>query len=116
MATPGINAVVPVMCPARAPYAAALLDQARRALRARIGDPRTEEIYSHWIRRFLDFAAPAPAGELDALAASSFLARLALAENVSPVALRRARRALAFLDIVVLRRTVPLPELPAPAS
>jgi hypothetical protein len=108
--------VVPVMYPVRAAYANRLLDQARRALRARIGDPRTERIYGLWIERFLEFAAPARPEDLDTLAAAAYLTRLALAENVSPIALRRARRALAFLEIVVLRRVAPLPELGGPAS
>jgi hypothetical protein len=89
-------------------YAQLLLDRARRTLRARVGDPRTEEVYSAWIRRFLDFAAPRCPGDLDELAAGSFLERLALVENVSPTALKRARRALMFLEIVVLGRLTAL--------
>jgi hypothetical protein len=99
----GINA--PVAHPAHVTYSHQLLAQARRALWARVGDPRTEEVYAAWIGRFLEFAAPRCAGELDDLATGSFLAHLALAENVSPTALKRARRALLFLEIVVLGRT-----------
>ena len=91
--------------PAQVTYAQQLLDQARTTLRARVGDPRTEEVYSAWIRRFLEFAAPRGAGDLDDLVAGAFLDRLVLAENVSPNALKRARRALMFLEIVVLGRT-----------
>ncbi len=97
-------AALPVLRPAQAPFAQQLLDQARRALHARVCDPRTEEVYSAWIRRYLEFAAPQREEELDDLVSGAFLARLALAENVSPTALKRARRALAFLDIVVLGR------------
>ena len=89
---------------ARVPYAQQLLDRARRTLRARVGDPRTENVYSAWIARFLEFAAPRDAADLDDLAACSFLERLMLVENVSPTALKRARRALMFLEIVVLGR------------
>ncbi len=107
---------VPVLRPAQAPYAQQLLDQARRALHCRVCDPRTEEVYSAWIRRYLEFAAPGSAGDLDNLASGAFLARLALAENVSPTALKRARRALAFLEIVVLQRFSELPATTAPVS
>ena len=100
-----LRQTVPVHHPGGGGYAQQLLDQARRALRARVGDPRTEEVYAAWIRRFLEFTAPRTAAELDSLAAASFLARLALAENVSQTSLRRARRALLFLEIVVLGRT-----------
>jgi hypothetical protein len=102
---------VPVLRPAQASYAQQLLDQARRALHSRVCDPRTEEVYSAWIRRYLEFAAPADAGDLDDLTSGSFLARLMLAENVSPTSLKRARRALAFLEIVVLRRPSELPKV-----
>jgi hypothetical protein len=101
----------PVLRPAQASYAQQLLDQARRALHSRVCDPRTEEVYAAWIRRYLEFAAPQDAGDLDELSSGSFLARLMLAENVSPTSLKRARRALAFLEIVVLRRPSELPKL-----
>jgi len=107
---------VPVLRPAQAPYAQQLLDQARRALHARICDPRTEEVYSAWIRRYLEFAAPEREEDLDDLASGAFLARLSLAENVTPTALKRARRALAFFEIVVLGRPSELPALSARAS
>lgn len=94
----------PLMRPAQAPCAQLLLDQARRALHARVCDPRTEEVYGAWIRRYLEFAAPESEDDLDELASGAFLARLMLAENVSPTAFKRARRALAFFEIVVLRR------------
>jgi len=87
-----------------------LLDRARRALQARVADPRTEEVYSTWIRRFLEFAGPRDASDLDELAASAFLSRLALVDNPGPTALKRARRALMFLEIVVLRRVARPPE------
>jgi hypothetical protein len=101
---------VPVLRPAQAPFAQQLLDQARRALHARVCDPRTEEVYSAWIRRYLEFAEPSCAEDLDDFSSGAFLARLALAENVSPTSLKRARRALAFLEIVVLRRPTELPK------
>ena len=103
--------ITPRLHPGYAPYTQQLLDRARRALRARVGDPRTEEVYAAWIRRFLEFARPKGAGDLDDLAASAFLARLTLVDNPGPTALKRARRALMFLDIVVLRRPE---EPPAP--
>ena len=103
--------ITPHLHPGYAPYAQQLLDRARRALRARVGDPRTEEVYAAWIRRFLEFAQPRNAGDLDDLAAGAFLARLALVDNPGPTALKRARRALMFLDIVVLRR---IEDPPAP--
>ena len=95
---------LPVLRPAQAPLAQQLLDQARRALHARVCDPRTEEVYSAWIRRYLEFASPQRQEDLDDLLSGAFLARLTLAENVSPTALKRARRALAFFEIVVLGR------------
>jgi hypothetical protein len=106
----------PVLRPAQASFAQQLLDQARRALHSRVCDPRTEEVYSAWIRRYLEFAAPDAASDLDNLASGAFLARLALAENVSPTALKRARRALAFLEIVVLQRFSELPATTTPVS
>jgi hypothetical protein len=99
----------PLLRPAQAPYAQQLLDQARRALHSRICDPRAEEVYATWIRRYLEFAEPGSADDLDELSSGAFLARLLLAENIGPTALKRARRALAFLEVVVLRRPSKLP-------
>jgi hypothetical protein len=109
------NAAPPMLRPAQAPCAQLLLDQARRALHARVCDQRTEEVYSAWIRRYLEFAAPEGEDDLDDLASGAFLARLMLADNVSPTALKRARRALAFFEVVVLRRPSKLAPQP-PAS
>lgn len=75
----------------------ALLERVAAAIRARHYSPRTEEAYSHWIKRFIVFhnlRDPTEAGEREI---GRFLSHLATAERVAASTQNQALNALLFL-------------------
>jgi integrase len=87
-----------------------LLDQVRRAIRARHFSPRTEEAYVHWVRRFVRFHGLKHPEELGDDAIASFLAALASDAGVSASTHNQAMSALLFLYREVLGRGVHAPD------
>jgi integron integrase len=83
-----------------------LLDQMRWALRSRHYSRRTEDLYCHWVKRFILFnniRHPAEMGEPEI---NGFLTHLAVKENVSPSTQNQALCALLFLYRHLLDRKV----------
>ena len=87
-----------------------LLDQVRRAIRARHFSPRTEEAYVHWVRRFVRFHGLKHPEELGDDAIAQFLAALASDAGVSASTHNQAMSALLFLYREVLGRGVHAPD------
>lgn len=86
-----------------------LLDQVRRACRARQFSRRTEEAYTGWIRRYVLFHGKRHPADLNGHAAGAFLAHLANEHNVSPATQNQAASSLLFLYREVLRLGIDLP-------
>lgn len=83
-----------------------LLDQMREALRSRHYSPRTEQIYCHWVRRYVHFhnvRHPADMGEPEI---NAFLTHLAVKEEVNASTQNQELSALLFLYRHVLSREV----------
>lgn len=68
-----------------------LLDQLRRAARARHLSPRTEDTYVGWVKRYVRFNGTAHPREMGAGEITSFLANLAIGERVSPSTQNQAK-------------------------
>jgi hypothetical protein len=81
-----------------------LLDQIREALRLKHYNVRTEEIFVHWIRRFILYHGQRHPQEMAEPEATQFLTHLAVQEHVSPSLQMQARAALVFLYRHVLQR------------
>jgi integron integrase len=74
-----------------------LLDQVRRAIRAKHYSRRTEEAYVYWIRKYILFHKKRHPKDLDASAVTAFLGWLAVEESVSASTQNQALSALVFL-------------------
>jgi integron integrase len=79
-----------------------LLDRVREAIRVRHYSRRTEEAYTHWIRRYVVFHRKAHPATLGADAISKFLTWLAVDRRVSASTQNQALSALLFLYREVL--------------
>jgi hypothetical protein len=80
-----------------APSAPKLLAQVRQAIRLRHYNPRTEESYVAWIRRYIRFYGLRHPRELGATDVTRFLASLAEAGRLSASSQTQALSALLFL-------------------
>ena len=80
-----------------------ILDDLRRAIRARRYSPRTEEAYVAWVRDFLRFHRFRNPRELADAGIDAFLTHLALERKVAPSTQNQAPSALMFLYRQVLR-------------
>jgi integron integrase len=85
-----------------------LLEEVKRACRARQFSARTIEAYCGWIRRFVIFHGKRHPRELDADAIASFLTYLAVERSVSAATQRQAASAILFLYASVLKLPVEL--------
>jgi len=88
---------------ARANKAPRLLDQVRRAIRARHLSPQTEKAYVSWIRRYVVFHDKQHPARLREEEAREFLSWLATERNVSASTQNQAKCALLFLYREVIR-------------
>lgn len=96
----------------------AALEQLRLRLRARHYAIRTEESYTHWARRFLDYLAERqgqPRPRIDAQAVRDYATHLAVRQRVSASTQNQAVSAMLFLCREVLRVDVQDMELSARA-
>jgi integron integrase len=94
-----------------APDPPRLMDRVRQLCRLRHFSPRTEEAYTHWIRRFIVFHDKRHPGTLGEAEVARFLSSLASDGEVSGSTQNQALSALLFLYTAVLQR--PLPPIPA---
>jgi integron integrase len=85
-----------------------LLDQVRRACRARQFSDRTADAYSGWVRRYVRFHGLRHPRELDGRAVDAFLDHLANEASASVSTQRQAASALLFLHAEVLGQPVRL--------
>jgi hypothetical protein len=74
-----------------------LLPSLREAIRVRHYSLRTEQIYVHWVRRFVHFHGLRHPRELGAAEVEAFLTHLAAERNVAPSTQGQAKSALLFL-------------------
>lgn len=81
-----------------------LLDQVRRAIRARHYSRRTEEAYVHWIRRYILFHGKRHPRELGASHVSAFLTSMAVKDHVAASTQNQALSGVLFLYREVLRQ------------
>jgi integrase len=87
-----------------------LLDQVRRACRARQYSGRTAQAYAGWVRRYVLHHGRRHPLELDGAAVAAFLDHLANDAGVSTATQRQAAAALAFLHRDVLCLPVDVPQ------
>jgi integron integrase len=87
-----------------------LLEQVRRAVRARQFSPRTEQAYVGWVRRFVVYHGLRHPTELDGSDVARFLTHLAAERSVSASTQRQAAAALAFLFGEVLQQRIEVPD------
>jgi integron integrase len=85
------------------PAAPKLLDRVREAIRTRHYSRRTEEVYVHWIRRFIVFHDKRHPSTMAAPEISAFLASLAVHRRVSASTQNQALSAILFLYRIVLQ-------------
>ena len=85
-----------------------LLDRVRHAIRTRHYSRRTEDVYVHWIKRFVFFfhAKPHPA-EMGEAEVTQFLSSLAVDSSVAASTQNQALSALLFLYKEVLGQPLP---------
>jgi len=83
-----------------------LLDQLRESLRSRHYSLRTEQIYCHWVRRYIHFHNIRHPAEMSEPEINAFLTHLATKEKVSASTQNQALAALLFLYRHVLGREV----------
>jgi len=93
--------------PPGAPQGPRLLDRVRTAIRARHYSRRTEESYTHWIRRFILFHGKRHPMGMGAAEITSFLSALAVKGRVSASTQNQALAAILFLYREVLEQEVP---------
>jgi integron integrase len=86
-----------------------LLDEVRRACRARQFSDRTAEAYAGWVRRYVLYHGKQHPRELDGGAISRFLTHLATERSASASTQRQAASAILFLYRQVLEMAVELP-------
>jgi integron integrase len=83
-----------------------LLDQVRQAIRARHYSPKTEESYTHWIKRFIFFHNKRHPAEMSEKEIAQFLSSLASELHVSASTQNQALNAILFLYRDVLRKEI----------
>jgi len=89
-----------------------LMDQVRRATREHRYSKRTEEAYTAWIRRYIEFHGRRHPKDLDATDVCAFLSDLAVEKRVSASTQNQALAAMTFLYTKVLHRPLaPMPNL-----
>lgn len=86
-----------------------LLEQVRRACRARQFSDRTAQAYTGWVRRYVLFHGKKHPAELTVEAVAAFLTYLANERNVSVSTQRQAASALRFLYLEVLAMPLDFP-------
>src|SRR2546426_3874002 len=86
--------------------ASTLLSAVRRALRVRHYSPRTEEVYLHWVRRFIRASGTRHPRELGSGDVTRFLSDLAVDAKVSASTQNQALAAILFLYRDVLETPV----------
>src|SRR3990170_7721414 len=106
----GSPAQVPAINTATTSQKPKLLDQVRRAIRARHYSPRTEETYVHWIKRFIFFHNKRHPAEMAEKEIAQFLSSLAIESHVSASTQNQAFNALLFLYQQVLQKKIGLIE------
>jgi integron integrase len=87
-----------------------LLDQVRQAIRKRHYSDRTENVYVHWIKRFIFFHNKRHPIEMGEIEIGQFLSNLATDGRVSASTQNQALNALLFLYKEVLNKTIGLVE------
>jgi integron integrase len=87
-----------------------LLEQVRRACRARQFSDRTADAYTGWVRRYVIFHGKRHPAQLDGHAVAAFLTHLATDGNVGVSTQSQAASALLFLYREVLGLTIRPPE------
>ena len=102
----GSPAQVPAINTATTSQKPKLLDQVRRAIRARHYSPRTEETYVHWIKRFIFFNNKRHPAEMAEKEIAQFLSSLASDSHVSASTQNQALNAVLFLYREVLRKEI----------
>ncbi len=80
------------------------LDRVREVIRTRQYSIRTEEFYTHWVKRFILFHDKRHPKELGETGVAEFLTHLAVKRQVSPATQNQALNALVFLYRHVLDR------------
>lgn len=89
-----------------------LMERVRRVMRERRFSRRTEQAYTSWIRRYIEFHGRRHPADLDATDVSAFLSELAVEQGVSASTQNQALAAMTFLYTKVLRRPLaPMPNL-----
>jgi site-specific recombinase XerD len=86
-----------------------LLEQVRRASRARNHSPRTTKAYVYWIRRFVVFHEMRHPRDLGLRHVNRFLEHLAVDEDVAASTQNQAASALVFLYAHVLHQPMGKP-------
>jgi len=84
-----------------------LLDQVRDVLRVKHYARRTEQSYTHWIKRFILFHKKRHPAQMSSKEVESFLTHLAVNRNVSPGTQNLALSAILFLYKQVLQIELP---------
>ncbi len=84
-----------------------LLDQVRERVLRKHYSRRTEEAYTHWIKRFIFFHGRRHPREMGAAEVEKFLTHLAVVGRVSASTQNQARSALLFLYKEVLEQALP---------
>ncbi|MBK6743186.1 MAG: phage integrase N-terminal SAM-like domain-containing protein [Hydrogenophilales bacterium] len=73
-----------------------LLDLVRNRFRAKLYSRRTEQSYTHWIKRFILFHGKRHPNDMGAKEVEAFLSSLAVDRNVSASTQRQALAAILF--------------------
>jgi|SRR5215213_1900694 len=81
-----------------------LLDQVRDSIRLRHFSIRTEQAYSHWIKRFIIFHGKRHPSELNEQHVTAFLSHLAVKLEVAAATQNQAMSAIVFLYREVLNQ------------
>lgn len=95
-----------------------LLDQVSEILRRKHYSPRTEESYSHWIRRYILFHGKRHPRDMNVAEIEAFLNHLATDANVAASTQNQALAALLFLyrEVLQIELERPVDALRAPTS
>jgi len=84
-----------------------LLDEVRHRIRAKHYSRRTEQSYTHWVKRFILFHGKRHPNDMGASEVEAFLSSLAVDRNVSASTQRQALAAILFLYKEVLSVDLP---------
>ena len=101
----GLNLKNGMPAPSTAPKPK-LLDQVREAIRTRHYSAKTEESYTHWIKRFIFFHNKRHPAEMGEKEIAQFLSSLASELHVSASTQNQALNAILFLYRDVLRKDI----------